>query len=100
MELAFLNKHTLKRLLSWAGLLSFLFGLLSLALLNAALIFRNVPLAQPTALLVPELLLGICGLFAPRGRRSYAVWGIAIPLFVSIGMFVLFGLSWTINPRP
>ncbi|MFK3936159.1 hypothetical protein ACI2JA_01430 [Alkalihalobacillus sp. NPDC078783] len=45
------------------------------------------------------LVLGMVSLLFKRRRNVFAMWGMFLCLFLIVFTFLMFGLSWTINPR-
>ncbi|MCR8643318.1 hypothetical protein NV379_11705 [Paenibacillus sp. N1-5-1-14] len=86
------------------GFISFLIGLVLLAILNISLLTQK---GTMDGLLNPiiyfsliSFVLGVVGLFAFKRFRLFAIWGIGISAFCLIFLVLMFGLSWSINPRP
>ncbi|WP_374721136.1 hypothetical protein [Peribacillus tepidiphilus] len=98
-------KKKIKRdgtLQTWTGFLSFVVGLIALAGLNAALLLETEAFPETVLVQLPliGLFLGIVGLFTRKRSRLYAWWGIGICVFLFVFTFMMFGLAWSINPKP
>ncbi|UNL82893.1 hypothetical protein [Priestia koreensis] len=91
-----------RSLQTFTGLLSFLCGLLALAMINIGLLLQdaNVPNFFVTSLPFIGLLLGVLGLFTKERSRLYAWWGIGINSSIFLFIFIMFGLAWTVYPQP
>lgn len=83
------------------GFLSFLFAILSLIFLNAALILEAM-FNMSSIMLLPLLsfFLGIAGLFTKNRSRLFAFWGLGISLFLFIFFFLMIIMSLSINYKP
>lgn len=98
-------KKKIKRdgtLQTWTGFLSFVIGLIALAGLNAALLLETKAFPETVLVQLPliGLFLGIVGLFTRKRSRLCAWWGIGICVFLFVFTFMMFGLAWSINPKP
>ncbi|MBS4189665.1 hypothetical protein KHA94_05495 [Bacillus sp. FJAT-49705] len=84
------------------GFLSFLLALIALAGLNVSLLLKSDEFPDFSLIKLPiiGLILGLVGLFTQKRSRLYAAWGIFLCLFLFIFTFLMFGLSWIINPKP
>ena len=87
---------------SWAGLASLLLSLISLVGVNIVLIvdFDELPDFIFYQLPIISIVLGIIGLLWRDRANTFAVLGIILSIFIFIFFFMMFGLSWTINPKP
>ncbi|WP_042349198.1 hypothetical protein [Bacillus massiliigorillae] len=101
MELKWKPKKN-RRLPTITGFLSFLLGLLALAVLNVVFMTQaeNLPDFFLIHLPVIGIVLGIAGLFTIKHSRFFAIWGISIHVFVLLYLFIMFGLAYTVNPTP
>ncbi len=97
-----LEMNRMKRILSFAGLLSFLTALVALAGLNIGLLLDGEEFPDFFLIRLPMigLALGIVGLFANKRSRHNAIWGIGLCLFIYLFTFLMFGLAWIINTKP
>jgi hypothetical protein len=84
------------------GLLSFIIAIIALSGLNIALImdYDEFPDFFLIKLPLAGLILGGIGLFTLKRSRLFAFWGIFLCLFLFIFTFMMFGLAWSINPKP
>ncbi|KAA0965748.1 hypothetical protein FQ087_05565 [Sporosarcina sp. ANT_H38] len=85
-----------------AGLLSFVISLVALAGLNASLLLNSDEFPSFFIVTLPSIgfVLGVFGLFNRKSSSSSAIWGIALCVFIFLFTFLMFGLAWTINPKP
>ncbi|MFJ7935906.1 hypothetical protein [Sporosarcina sp. NPDC096371] len=83
------------------GSLSFIVSLVALAGLNASLLLKSdeFPYFFLVTLPATGLALGVLGLFTRKSRAS-ALWGIGLCCFIFLFTFLMFGLAWSINPKP
>lgn len=106
MELAFLKKHdphnrkktVVNQLFSLSGLISFLCGLLLLALINISLLLQDLEmmyLIPPQAVFIPGLLLGLVGICKRRGARTYTWWGLGLNMMI-VGFYYSGFVPWLI----
>ncbi|WP_449621569.1 hypothetical protein [Robertmurraya sp. Marseille-Q9965] len=100
MELEMSKKRG--RFIAIAGLLSFLTALLALAGLNISLLLDSDEFPDFFLVKLPivGIILGLIGLVTKGHSRLYSIWGIGLCLFIYIFTFMMFGLAWTINPKP
>ncbi|MED3550745.1 hypothetical protein [Cytobacillus praedii] len=84
------------------GLLSFIIAIIALSGLNIALImdYDEFPDFFLIKLPLAGLILGAIGLFTQKRSRLFSIWGILLCLFIFIFTFLMFGLAWSINPKP
>ncbi|OAB30082.1 hypothetical protein PMSD_19950 [Paenibacillus macquariensis subsp. defensor] len=109
MELAFLKKNEshrkkpsrVQQLCALAGFMSFLNGLLSLAVINIGLLQQDslIPFPSHTLSMI-SVILGSIGLARINGSKTYAWWGIGLNVFILIFYFMTLGLAWSINMKP
>jgi hypothetical protein len=87
---------------TWTGLVSFLLSLFALIGINLGLIFEAdiFPELVFTQIPLASLILGVIGLFTKSRSRTFAIMGISLSIFVFVFFFMMFGLAWTINPKP
>ncbi|KAB7672669.1 hypothetical protein [Bacillus sp. B1-b2] len=87
---------------SWAGLLSFCFSLVSLVGVNISLIVKVDVFPEFVFFQLPtiSIILGLLGLVLKDRANTYAIIGIILSLFIFIFFIMMFGLAWTINPKP
>ncbi|MFO1443746.1 hypothetical protein KDN24_11090 [Bacillus sp. Bva_UNVM-123] len=104
MELKMTNKNKTKqkRVPTITGFLSFLITLIALAGLNVSLLLESDEFPDFFLIKLPliGLILGLFGIVTQKRSRLYAFWGIVLSLFILVFTFMMFGLSWTINPKP
>jgi len=104
MELEMTNKKKTqrKRMPTITGFLSFLISLIALAGLNVSLLLDSDEFPDFFLIKLPllGLILGFFGLITQKRSRLYAFWGIVLSLFILVFTFMMFGLAWTINPKP
>lgn len=102
MELEIKKKSLISKWIGLAGILSFVWGLFSLAILNAALLLKTE--SFPDFFLVKNpmfgIIFGVIGLFTRRRPRLYAWWGLGINVFILLFTFLMFMLAWMINAKP
>ncbi|PLT28781.1 hypothetical protein [Peribacillus deserti] len=102
MEFTMKSKKTKNRLQTFTGYLSFLIALIALIFLNAGLLLKTEQMPNFFIIELPQigLMLGIIGIFSRNRSRLFAIWGIALHLFIFLFIFlmIIFGLS--INPKP
>ncbi|WP_102275399.1 hypothetical protein [Cytobacillus massiliigabonensis] len=96
------KKRQKQRIPSVTGFLSFIIAIFSLTGLNIALImdYDEFPDFFLIKLPLVGLILGGIGLFTQKRSRLFSIWGILICLFIYIFTFLMFGLAWSINPKP
>lgn len=96
------NQHRSKRIPTVTGFLSFIIAIISLAGLNIALImdYDDFPDFFLIKLPLAGLILGGIGIFTQKRSRLFSIWGILLCLFIYIFTFMMFGLAWSINPKP
>jgi len=102
MELEIKKKSTFSKLVGLAGILSFVWGLFSLAILNVALLLKTETFPHFFLIKNPMfgIIFGVIGLFTRRRPRLYAWWGVGINIFILLFTFLMFMLAWTINAKP
>ncbi|WP_313799259.1 hypothetical protein [Cytobacillus sp.] len=105
MELEVKNQkkqHRSKRIPTVTGFLSFIIAIISLAGLNIALIMDYDAFPDFFLIKLPlaGLILGGIGIFTQKRSRLFSIWGILLCLFIYIFTFMMFGLAWSINPKP
>lgn len=103
MELEIKKKRpNRKKIHTITGFISFLSGLIALAGYNATMLLKTEDFPEFFLLQLPVLGLffGVVGLFTRRRSRLYAWWGIGLNLFMLVFTFMMFGLAWSINPKP
>lgn len=101
MELE-IKKKSKRKLQTLTGFISFIIGLLALAVLNIGLLKETMDIPDLFLFHLPFLgvFLGVVGLFTKNRSKQFAWWGIGINLFIPIFIGLMFGLSWTINAKP
>lgn len=99
MEL--MNNRPTIHVLALFGSLSFIVSLVALAGLNASLLLGADEFPAFFLLRLPSigLALGVLGLFTRKSKVS-AICGIGLCLFIFLFTFMMFGLAWSINPKP
>lgn len=103
MELEVASKRKkIGKMTTITGFLSFLIGLIALAGLNVSLLLDSDDFPRFYLIELPTfgLVLGFLGLLTRKRSRLYAFWGMGISLFILIFTFLMFGLAWSINPKP
>lgn len=87
---------------TWTGLVSFLLSLFSLMVINLVLIFKVDIFSELVFTKIPlaSLILGVIGLFTKSKSRTFAIMGISLSIFIFVFFIMMFGLAWTINPKP
>lgn len=83
------------------GSLSFIVALVALAGLNVSLLSKSDVFPYFFIVTLPTigLVLGVLGLFTRKSRVS-AFWGISLCFFIFLFTFLMFGMAWSINPKP
>lgn len=101
MELE-IKKKRKRKLQTLTGFISFIIGLISLAVLNIGLLIETMDIPDLFLFPLPFLgvFLGVVGLFTKNRSKQFAWWGIGINLFIPIFIGLMFGLAWTINAKP
>ncbi|PAD87626.1 hypothetical protein CHH55_12180 [Niallia circulans] len=102
MELVLKKQRIRSTKNTWTGLVSFLLSLVALTGINLGLIFEVDIFPELVFTKIPfiSLLLGIIGLFTRNGSRAFAIIGISLSVFIFVFFIMMFGLAWTINPKP
>lgn len=102
MELVLKKQRIRSTKNTWTGLVSFLLSLVALTGINLGLIFEVDIFPELVFTKIPfiSLLLGIIGLFTKRRSRAFAIMGISLSVFIFVFFIMMFGLAWTINPKP
>lgn len=102
MELVLKKNENSKRSYTITGLFSFCCAIMALFVLNLYIItkFEHVPDFFVNELPMIGIILGIIGTMTKTRSRKFALWGIALNVFIYLFIFLMFGLSWSINPKP
>ncbi len=101
MELE-IKQRKIGKLQTLTGLVSFLVGLISLAVLNVTLLLKTEEFPAFFLFQLPLLgfFLGVIGLFTRNRSRLYAWWGIGLNCFILVFTILMFILAYTINAKP
>lgn len=96
------KKRQRQRVPTVTGFLSFVTAIIALAGLNIALLmdYDEFPDFFLIKLPLVGLILGGIGLFTQKRSRLFSIWGMFLCLFIFIFTFTMFGLAWSINPKP
>lgn len=91
-----------ERIPTVTGFLSLVTAIIALAGLNIALImdYDEFPDFFLIKLPLVGLILGGIGLITQKRSRLFSIWGIFLCLFIYVFTFMMFGLAWSINPKP
>ncbi|MEZ7794368.1 hypothetical protein [Niallia circulans] len=102
MELVLKRQRIRSTKNTWTGLVSFLLSLVALIGINLGLIFEVDIFPELVFTQIPfiSLILGIIGLFTKKRSRAFAIMGISLSVFIFVFFIMMFGLAWSINPKP
>lgn len=88
------------RVADFFGFGAFLVAIVNLILINF-IILTNTSGSSAFMFYSPAygVVFGMMSLLFKRRRNVLAMWGLFLCLFLIVFQFLMFGLSWTINPR-